>query len=134
MSIVGAGGAGLAIAGALLSAGAAAITISDQDRAKADAAVARLERTWPGQAWQGAPDASVDIAVNATPAGMRPDDPLPFDLGRIAPSALVADAIMKPPVTALLAEAARRSHPILEGRHMLDGQVEPIWTFLGMGA
>ncbi|WP_368904702.1 hypothetical protein [Taklimakanibacter lacteus] len=23
-------------------------------------------------------------------------------------------------------------HPILEGRHMLDGQVEPIWDYLGM--
>jgi shikimate dehydrogenase len=134
VSIVGAGGAGLAIAGALLSAGAAAVTICDQDRAKADAAVARLQRTWPAQTRQGAPDASVDIAVNATPAGMRPDDPLPIDLDRIAPSTLVADAIMRPPVTALLAEAARRGHPILEGRRMLDGQVEPLWRFLGMGA
>ncbi len=134
IAIVGAGGAGLAIAEALLSGGAAAITIFDRDRAKAGSAVAQLGRTWPGKIEERAPDASADIVVNATPCGMRPGDPLPVDLDRIAPSAFVADAIMKPPLTALLIEAARRKHPTMEGRHMLDGQVESIWEFLGMSA
>jgi shikimate dehydrogenase len=62
------------------------------------------------------------------------DDPsLPLDLAQLNHQALVADAIMKPPITPLLAQAQAAGHPILEGRHMLDGQVDPIWDYLGMG-
>jgi shikimate dehydrogenase len=75
-----------------------------------------------------------DLVINATPVGMQAGDPLPFDLDDLAPNALVADVIMKPAVTRLLEEASRRGHPVCEGRHMLDGQIEALWTFLAMGA
>jgi shikimate dehydrogenase len=48
----------------------------------------------------------VDIVANATPLGMRPDDPLPVDRELLQPTQLVTEMIMKPSVTPLL-EAAR---------------------------
>jgi shikimate 5-dehydrogenase len=45
---------------------------------------------------------------------------------------LVADAIMKPPRTRLLREAQKLGHSIQEGHHMLDNQVEAIWSFFGL--
>jgi shikimate dehydrogenase len=132
-AIVGAGGAGVAIATALLEAGAGRVALHDIDVARAEAACLRLSATWPGRVEVRLPGSSDRIVVNATPAGMRETDPLPIDLGKLDPRALVADAIMKPPRTALLIEAARRGHPVQEGRHMLDAQAEALWDFLDMG-
>lgn len=130
-AIVGAGGAGLAIAEALLAADAV-VAIWDRDRDRAEIAVQRLAAVHPGRIRLRLPGGSDQLVVNATPLGMAPDDPLPIDLDALSPAALVAEVIMKPPVTRLLAEAARRGHPVHEGRHMLDGQVEAIAAFLAM--
>ncbi|WP_077002317.1 shikimate dehydrogenase [Variovorax sp. KK3] len=132
-AVVGAGGAGLAIAAALLDAGAARVAIDDIDTARAAAAHRTLSTTYAGRVEQRRPGPEDAIVVNATPVGMRADDPLPIDLEPLAAHALVADAIMKPPRTRLLEEAARRGHPTHEGRHMLDAQADALWRFLGMG-
>ncbi|WP_099828161.1 shikimate dehydrogenase family protein [Oceaniglobus indicus] len=129
VAVVGAGGAGLAIAQALL-AGGARVAISDLDARRARDAVRCLSGS--GDVTAGPPDHSHDIVVNATPVGMAGDPRLPFDPGGLAPGTLVAEAIMTPAVTPLLHEAARRGHPVHEGRHMLDGQVPAIRAFLGM--
>jgi shikimate dehydrogenase len=129
VAIVGAGGAGLAIAAALLEAGAGSIGLSDRDPQKTASAIARLSENYPERASARLPGPSDTLVVNATPTGMALDDPLPVDLDRLHPQAIIAEAIMKPAVTRLLAEASRRGHPTLEGRHMLDGQIEAIWTF-----
>lgn len=50
----------------------------------------------------------------------------------LKPGALVCEAIMKPPKTRLLVESEKLGHPIQEGRHMLDYQVNAIWEFLGL--
>lgn len=133
-AVVGAGGAGLAIATALLDAGTARVAISDLDAARAAAAQRALSGHFPGRVDCRPPGPGDALVVNATPVGMGEDDPLPFELDTLAPHALVADAIMKPPRTRLLIEAARRGHPTHEGRHMLDAQAEALWEFLGMGA
>lgn len=133
-AIVGAGGAGLAIAAALLAGGIASVALHDQDARKTESAVARLGRNYPERVISRLPGSADDLAINATPVGMHAGDPLPFDLGVLSPRALVADVIMKPAVTRLLEEASRRGHPVCEGRHMLDGQIEALWTFLSMGA
>jgi shikimate dehydrogenase len=131
-AIVGAGGAGLAIAAALLDAGASYVALDDRDPQKAESGVAHLARNYPGRLTKRAPGLEDDLVVNATPAGMKPDDPLPIDLAQLRPDAIVAEVIMKPPITRLLGEASRRGHPVVEGRHMLDGQVDAIWEFLAM--
>jgi len=132
VAIVGAGGAGLAIAAALLEAGANTIALHDQDPKKATSALARLLVSYPGRVTGRLPGSSDGLVVNATPMGMALDDVLPIDLETLGPHAIVADAIMKPPVTRLLAEASRCGHRIFEGGYMLDGQVEAIWKFFEM--
>ncbi len=37
-----------------------------------------------------------DIVVNASPAGIRPGDPLPIDVSRLNPTTFVGDVVTKP--------------------------------------
>ncbi len=133
--LAGAGGAANAIAFALCEAGVAALTVYNRTPAKAEELLQRLARAYPGTSLVlGSPDpAGHELAVNATSLGLRPGDPLPFDLEGSSPGTLVAEVIMKPVTTPLLAEAARRGLPVHHGRHMLDAQVELMATFLELG-
>ncbi|MCX4851561.1 shikimate dehydrogenase [Streptomyces sp. NBC_00893] len=137
IAMSGAGGAGSAIAAALLSAGAAHLYLRDPDKGRLRSLIARLGRRWPGRttgvAGPPAP-ADVDIAVNATPLGMRPDDPLPFSPHLLRPGAVVVDVIMKPKQTALLTAAAELGLPILHGTHMLDNQLDLYRDFFRLDA
>jgi shikimate dehydrogenase len=128
-SVVGAGGAGAAISLALLEHGAASVAIWDIDRGKAEELAHRLSDAGATRVFVAQPSEHSDVAINATPIGMKPDDPLPFNLEALRSDALVAEAIMKPPMTRLLMEAKQRGCAIHEGRHMLDNQVAAIWTF-----
>lgn len=125
VTLVGTGGAGCAIAPALLMAGAAHVVLCDLDPARTAALAARLQARWPGRtgcATRPVTDGA-DIVVNATPLGLRPGDPLPFDPGTLAPGTLVADIVMKPRVTALLRTAADRGLPVHYGAPMLESQL-----------
>ncbi|OQR65816.1 shikimate dehydrogenase [Streptomyces maremycinicus] len=127
VALAGAGGAGRAVAAALLTAGIARLRLYDPDPARRQDVLARLDARWPGRVTVGAEgDFDGDgagIAVNATPLGMRPGDPLPFDLAHLPRTCAVADIVMKPAETALLRAARERGHPVVYGRHMLDSQV-----------
>jgi shikimate dehydrogenase len=95
--LAGAGG-GSAIAHALVEAGVALLAIHEQDHARRDALIGRS----PGKAeiQAGSPDlAGFDIAINATPTGMKPSDPIPFDMSSLTPSHIVGDVITQPIVT-----------------------------------
>ncbi|SHM83395.1 shikimate dehydrogenase family protein [Actinacidiphila paucisporea] len=133
--LAGAGGAGLAVAAALLSGGAEHVVVRDPDRARVAALVDRLGARWPGRV-TAAPaaraDTSVDpvvargtdLAVNATPLGLRAGDPLPFAPRDLAPGTLVADLVMEPHETPLLRAAAACGLGIHHGIHMLRCQIE----------
>jgi shikimate dehydrogenase len=131
-AVVGAGGAGLAISEALLAQGAT-VDLSDSDEDRARDAVMRLRSLHGAAVRPGAPGKQHSLAVNATPVGMDGDPRMPFDPVVLPAEAIVAEAIMKPARTPLLAAAAILGLRTVEGRHMLDGQVQPIWDFLGMG-
>ncbi|MGW0891197.1 shikimate dehydrogenase family protein [Saccharopolyspora sp. NPDC002578] len=133
VGIVGAGGAGSAIAAAVLDAGAAETVVSDVDGARRGGLVDRLCSAWPGRARAGTASAlrEADLVINATPLGMRPGDPLPLDPERLAAGSVVADIIMSPPETALLRAAAARGLVVHHGRHMLDHQVSCYREFFG---
>jgi shikimate dehydrogenase len=130
-ALVGTGGAGSAIAAALLSAGVDRLSLYDTDTARLTALAARLRAHWPDRVHTlSAPHlGDVDIAVNATPLGLRPDDPLPFEPAALRPGSIVADIIMKPHETRLLREAAARGHRIHHGIHMLEGQLNSFRAF-----
>ncbi|OYP13893.1 hypothetical protein CFC35_04810 [Streptomyces sp. FBKL.4005] len=136
VALVGAGGAGSAIAAALLDADVDRLTITDPDTPRLTALVDRLAAHWPGRVRAAGrpPLADSDLAVNATPLGLRPDDPLPFAPQALPPGAVVADIIMKPRDTRLLREAAAHGLPVHHGRHMLTGQIDSYRAFFGLHA
>lgn len=117
--VVGAGGVGSAIAIALADAGAD-VLLHDVDRTRAERLAERVPRSLvlPG------PDpAGCDLAVNATPAGMRAGDPLPFDVSRLGPGAAVAEVVMEPAETPLLKRAASLGLRVFPGRLVLEHQL-----------
>ncbi len=121
--VVGAGGAGSAVALALIEAGIATLAISDTDPKRCRSLVERLAARAPAIAQAGTADpAGFDLVVNATPAGMRPTDPLPVDAARLEPSAYVADLITLPVVTPLLETARRRGCRVVTGEDMFAVQ------------
>jgi shikimate dehydrogenase len=134
VALVGAGGAGSAIAAALLDAGADRLAVCDPDTAKLHALRSRLDAHWPGRtATSAEPDTDgAALVVNATPLGLAPGDPLPVRPDRLPPGAVVADIIMQPRETRLLREAAERGHSVHYGIHMLDGQLDAYRAFFGL--
>jgi shikimate dehydrogenase len=129
--ICGAGGVASAISFALAEAGIARITLRDRTLARAESLAARIAAAYPAcKVGVGDAPAGHDIALNATPVGLQAEDPLPFEIGELSPGMLVAEVLMKPPMTALLVAAAEAGHPIHQGRHMLDHQLGLMFDFL----
>ena len=131
VTVFGAGGAGASIAAAVLEARAARLQLVDPRGRRRQELAERLEAVWPGRCLTALrPDLSgTQLAVNATPLGMRPDDPLPFEPAGLPPGAMVADIIMDPARTALLRAAAAaglRTHP---GLPMLTHQLDDYRRF-----
>jgi shikimate dehydrogenase len=131
--LVGAGGAGVAIAFALVEHGCGEIAVYDTDRAKAAALVERLRADGRAARLAETPDpAGFPVAINATPLGMKPDDPLPFDVTRLDAGALVAEVIMKPRETRLIERARAQGNPVVLGERMLDYQAPFVLDFFGI--
>lgn len=103
--LVGAGGAGTAIAHAIAMAGVSNLAITDLDTARRDDLIARLVKAgFPVVV--GTQDAQpFDIVLNATPLGMREGDPLPVEEGSLRAGQFVGDVVTKPEVPPLIAAA-----------------------------
>jgi shikimate dehydrogenase len=132
-ALLGAGGAGSAIAVSLCQAGIASISVHELDRAKAERLVDTLRDAFPRAAARvGAPDlAAADLLINATPIGMQPGDPLPWDLGGLRRGAIVGDVTTKPEVTPFIEAARARGAATVTGRDMYEGQVSELGAFFG---
>lgn len=134
--IVGAGGVALAIAAALVEAGIARLHLSNRTAARAEAMRERLAALARGRGLTvelrvtGADPSGLDLAVNATALGMHPGDALPFPAGAITPAMTVAEVVMVPETTPLLAEAAGRGARCVPGYAMLTGQIDPFIDFV----
>ncbi|WP_246793040.1 shikimate dehydrogenase family protein [Burkholderia perseverans] len=130
-----AGGAGIALADALARRGIVRLDLHDLRRDALAALIERLARRFPRVAFRAAEPAAAPahaLLINASPAGMRTADAIPIALADAAPGAVVADLIMKPERTALLADAQARGLRTHAGRHLLENAVEPIAAFLGL--
>ncbi len=132
--LVGAGGAGRAIAFAVAEAGAKRLTIANRTAGKAEALARAVMRAVPAvEVGVGPADPEGHgLVINATSLGLKPDDPLPVDAGRLGPGVAVAEIIMTPETTALLAAAKERGCRVFYGRPMLERQVDMIAAFLGI--
>lgn len=131
VAIAGAGGAGRAIAAASLLEGASAVAIWDIDRARAERLVSDFEQApLPKRRLTHCADdrqqrealSQCDLFVNATPIGMKGDDPPPIDVSLLAERCMVFDAVYNIAETALLRKAAQRGLKTLGGLTMLMHQ------------
>lgn len=125
--LLGAGGAGAAIAHAALRLGVQDLRILDVDPTRAQALAAELNRLYAGERASGWTDvaAALDGAtglIHATPTGMDklPGLPLPAELVR--PDLWVSEVVYFPLETALLKLARERGCRISDGGGMAVGQ------------
>lgn len=121
--LVGAGGAGAAIAYEILARGADHLRIHDVDATRRDRIIARLSERFPGRVSVGDADPSgVDLVANATPLGMRDGDPLPVDAAKLVKAQFVADVITRPEISPLLEAARRIGCSTMPGAGMFNAQ------------
>ena len=126
--LLGAGGAGAAVAHGLLTAGAETVRVYDLDPDRADALAASLStRFGAGRATAGRGDLAdavraADGLVHATPTGMaeHPGLPLPADLLR--PDLWVAEVVYRPLDTELVTTARAAGCRVLDGGRMFAFQ------------
>ncbi len=130
--LIGAGGAGSAIAVAIGAQRPASLRIHDVDRTRAVALAARVSAAFPAvNVFAGAPVLDgVDILLNASPVGMLADARLPIVADALPPGLVVFDAIVKPERTPLLTLAERSGCGIIGGREMMRGQIAKMVDFL----
>lgn len=128
--LVGAGGAGTAIAMALLDAGVAELAIHDGNAERRNTLLTQLAPVADGRLTQGSADPSgFDIVVNATPSGMRASDPLPVDVSRLSPTAFAADVITAPMETPFLQAAKSLGCGTRTGIQMFNSVCELMLDF-----
>ena len=117
--LVGAGGAGSAIAHALVMAGVSTLAIYDEDAQRRTTLIERLAALQRCPVVAGSSDPSgYDIVLNATPVGMREGDPLPVQVGPIHADVFVGCVITQPAVTPLIAAARAKGCKTMTGAHM----------------
>jgi shikimate dehydrogenase len=134
--LFGAGGAGSAIACALAQAGAKRVEIFDPALGRAESLAGKLRPAFPGCSFSVATARAgdVDMVVNASTVGMRPDDGLPGDVGPLARDVVVGDVVVSDAPTALIRYAAERGCVWVNGRDMHAGQSGAIVDFFMPGA
>ena len=131
--VVGSGGVGSAIVASLAKAGVAELALFDAHAATMNSLADRLRTYYPAlKIAVGSRDpAGFDVIVNATPLGMKENDPLPVDVTRISSSAFVGEVVMKQEVTPFLAAARARGCDIQVGTDMLFEQIPAYLEFFG---
>jgi shikimate dehydrogenase len=127
--LLGTGGAGAAIATALLSEQVAELALHDLGN-RAQRLAQRLDD--PRVSLPGADPSGFDLIINATPLGLHAEDPLPVDVSRIDARAKVFDILMKHTPTSLLKACAERNIEAHPGFEMLVQQVPDYLHFFGM--
>lgn len=117
--LVGAGGAGSAIAYSLMTAGVKELAVHDADVVRRDALVARLASLGLGKVSAGSSDPTgFDLCINATPIGMKEGDPHPIDSTKFTAQQFVGCVITAPAVPPMIAAARAKGCNTLTGADM----------------
>ncbi|WP_179562408.1 shikimate dehydrogenase [Sphingomonas sp. R3G8C] len=124
---LGAGGAGSAVANALLSLGVARLELVDPDAPRAQALAADLAPRYPAAQIDVTALAALDTTpadgiVNATPIGMASKPGMPIPPGAVAAHHWLADIIYFPLETELLRVARSKGCRAINGTGMVVGQ------------
>ena len=120
VAVIGAGGAGKAIAFALISLGVTDLRIFDREHAKAAHLAARLEPRAAARAVHSVEEALRGVAgvVNGSPVGMLPSRGTPVPDALLHDGLWVADAVYSPLWTPLLTAARARGATVMTGRDL----------------
>src|SRR5699024_9874091 len=130
--LLGAGGAGSAVADALVGAGATRLSVLDPDLDRAQALITQLQTTTPANASlelrSGTPKQAAHWIpqatgiVNASPIGMFSHPGIPLDPAVLHPQHWVADIVYRPARTELIETAAALGCVVMPGQAMAVGQ------------
>lgn len=133
--VIGSGGVGSAIAASLAADGVAQLSLFDTNASSAEGLASRLRTYYPKLEVKitSTDPAGYDLVVNCTPLGMKADDPLPFDVSRLAPTTFVGEVVMKQEMTPLLLAAKERGCPFQIGTDMLFEMIPAYLEFFGFG-
>jgi len=135
VALIGAGGAGKAIAFALASLGIGELRIVDSEQAKAAQLAARLTGRPKVRAVHCVADALEGVVglINASPVGMRPDPGSPVPASLLHAGLWVADAVYSPLWTPLLLAARAKGATVMTGRELAIYQaVDAFELFTGL--
>lgn len=117
--LVGAGGAGSAIAHAFVLAGVRSLAIHDPDTARRDELISRLAAMGQSEVLTGHPDPTAfDVLINASPMGMRPTDPHPIEASKVQGAQFCGCVITAPAVSPWLALAREKGCNSMAGTDM----------------
>jgi shikimate dehydrogenase len=121
--LLGAGGAGAAVAHALLESGVERLLLTDVQVDRAEALASRLRSAGGAQKVEVVSDLAnassrADGIVNATPVGMAKLPGMPIAAGLLRSECWVADIVYLPLETELLREARKRGCRTLDGEGM----------------
>jgi shikimate dehydrogenase len=136
--LLGAGGAGAAIAHAMLRSGTQQLTVVEPDAERRNALLARLQLLYgadraDGQAQPHAALARASGLIHATPTGMDKLPGLPLDASLLRPALWVSEIVYFPIETALLKAARERGCRTVDGGGMAIGQaVDAFGLFMGV--
>ncbi len=129
--LVGAGGAGSAIAHALLTAGVTALAIHDEDAVRRVTLVDRLASLGLGQVSSGSADPTgFEVVVNATPVGMKASDAYPLQVDQLQSHMFVGCVITQPVITPLIAAARAKGCQTVTGGDMFAKVKDLMVAFL----
>ncbi|WP_077488753.1 shikimate dehydrogenase [Sinomonas mesophila] len=137
---LGAGGAGSAVAYALLTAGVEHLSIVDVAPERAAERTAELARLFPAASVEARTTAELaplledaDGVVHCTPIGMAAHPGTPFDTSLLTPRHWVADIVYRPIETQLVRDARAAGCRVLDGGRMAVGQaVDAFRIFTGL--
>lgn len=128
VQILGAGGAGRAVAMAVAGQDPAALAIHDTDHARAVALAGAIAAAWPRLAVAAALGPS-DVLINCTPVGMDRDARLPCDAALIPGRGAVYDIVNRPD-TPLVIEARARGSIAEHGWSMMSAEIPLILDWM----
>ncbi|GAB3273122.1 shikimate dehydrogenase [Sinomonas notoginsengisoli] len=137
---LGAGGAGSAVAYALLTAGVEHLAIVDVDPSRAQSRASELSELFPGASVEARTTAQLasllkeaDGVVHCTPIGMAAHPGTPFDTALLEARHWVADIVYRPIETQLVLDARAAGCRVLDGGRMAVGQaVDAFRIFTGL--